>query len=62
MSYFDQIKRDIEELLQLVRESEQYAAAVRHDPDLLNFDSPRVKNAERSVRICELQKRLGVNA
>lgn len=59
MSLFDEMKRDMQELLGLVKASENYCATIAVKPDLASDESHSTEVA-REHRIVELKGRLGL--
>lgn len=60
MSYYDDAKRDTEQLLKLVRESATYCTTISIRPELATDHSHQTE-IEREKKIVELKTRLGVN-
>lgn len=56
---FDEMRRELKELLSLVRKDEQYCAAVMSG-QLLATDQAAVEHTKRAMRIAELSDRYGL--
>ena len=61
MSIYDDMRRDVTELVRLVRESERYCTSVAAKPDLATAASSEAE-VQREHRIAELSRHLGVTA
>ncbi|WP_219096229.1 hypothetical protein [Pseudomonas sp. UMAB-40] len=59
MSIYEEMRTELKALLALVRESEQYIAAVTHG-DLVPDQASHRKHEQRAARIDDLSRRYGL--
>ena len=61
MTIFDEIRRDRNELVHLVRQSERYLTSIAAKPELASDETHKAE-IQREHRIAEQSKHLGVTA
>lgn len=61
MTIFDEARREMNELVRLVRQSERYLTSIAHKPELASAES-HAAEIKREHQIADLSARLGVTS